>query len=410
MTTGSRILIVEDEAIIAMDLADTLSAQGYRIIATVSSGEEAIALCQTHRPDLVLMDIRLQGQLTGLETARLLRETLNIPSVLLTAFYDPGILQEAQAAGVFAYLIKPFDERELCATTTTAINRAREEQRLHQQLAQLSASSNPPTADSRNGCPTLYIQALGPHLELRLHDVVLTSEKMSRVQREMLSLILTAPQCRINREELEAELWPESPQEKARAAFDSTMLRLRRLLKETLHIENEKEYLSVKNGVVSLEWSSIDLLHFQQFDKEGREFRKSGNMDEAIRQLEAACAIWQGELLGRQGQSDRIIDLRRYTTRRFLDNCLLLGEYYEKCGRFEDGIAILNRALRTEPGDEAIVTGLVLMLRRSDRPGEAYQILRQYEKSLLKDGLTSHEIHESLRKIEQRALLAKRTP
>src|SRR5512133_2136720 len=117
MATGSRILIVEDEAIIAMDLEDTLTAQGYLVIATVPSGEAAMALCQTQSPDLVLMDIRLQGHLTGLETARILRETLQIPSVLLTAFFDPGMLQEAQAAGVFAYLIKPYDERELCATT-----------------------------------------------------------------------------------------------------------------------------------------------------------------------------------------------------------------------------------------------------------------------------------------------------
>jgi CheY-like chemotaxis protein len=84
----AKILVVEDEAIVAMDIADTLRKLGHEVTATVPSGERAIASIQENRPDLIIMDVGLEGEMDGIQTAEQIRAQFSIPVIYLTAFVD----------------------------------------------------------------------------------------------------------------------------------------------------------------------------------------------------------------------------------------------------------------------------------------------------------------------------------
>lgn len=112
----ARIVIVEDERLVALALEERLAHLGYTAVASVASGQEAIETCERERPDLVLMDIRLGGALDGIETAAILKEELDVPCVFLTAYSDTATLERAKVLEPFGYLVKPFDNRLLEVT------------------------------------------------------------------------------------------------------------------------------------------------------------------------------------------------------------------------------------------------------------------------------------------------------
>ncbi|MCX5723594.1 MAG: PAS domain S-box protein [Nitrospirae bacterium] len=116
----TRIYIVEDDALIAMELIDRLTRLGYEVCGKAARGEQALEEILRISPDLVLMDIRLAGELTGIDTAARLRRLLNVPIVFLSAFSDSQLLKEALGTEPFGYLIKPFEERELQTTIQAA--------------------------------------------------------------------------------------------------------------------------------------------------------------------------------------------------------------------------------------------------------------------------------------------------
>jgi PAS domain S-box-containing protein len=127
-----RILIVEDDRIIARHLEHLLQKLGYRITASVSNGADAISSAHTTPPDLILMDIVLEGELDGIQTAEQIRHLANLPIIFLTAFADEAILQRARVTDPFGYVLKPFDERNLHATIEMALQKHRLELRLRE--------------------------------------------------------------------------------------------------------------------------------------------------------------------------------------------------------------------------------------------------------------------------------------
>lgn len=129
-----RIYIVEDEALIAMELSDRLTGLGYEVCGRAAHGEKALEELPSVRPSIVLMDIQLAGPLTGIETALRLRPQVDVPVVFLSAFSDARLISEAVAAGSFGYLVKPFEERELHATLQAALYKHQVEQLLRKDL------------------------------------------------------------------------------------------------------------------------------------------------------------------------------------------------------------------------------------------------------------------------------------
>jgi PAS domain S-box-containing protein len=116
-----RVLIIEDEIIIASDLEARLERFGYRVCGTGTTGEEAVELADRHRPDLVLMDIVLSGELDGIEAAEVIRDRWGVPVVFITAYADTGRLERAKLAYPFGYVLKPFQDRDLKITLSMAL-------------------------------------------------------------------------------------------------------------------------------------------------------------------------------------------------------------------------------------------------------------------------------------------------
>jgi PAS domain S-box-containing protein len=127
-----KILVVEDERIIAEDIRGSLSRMGYAVTAVVATGHDAVEKAGTTSPDLVLMDIMLEGAMDGVQAAEQIIHLYNIPVIFLTAFGDESTLQRAKQSGPFGYALKPFEEKELHTTIEISLHKHRLESRLKQ--------------------------------------------------------------------------------------------------------------------------------------------------------------------------------------------------------------------------------------------------------------------------------------
>ncbi len=136
----ARILVVEDEAIIAEDISSSLVSLGYEVCAVAATGEEAVRIAGEIRPDLVLMDVVLQGEMDGISAANLIQERQKIPIVFLTAYSGEEMLERARGAAPFGYLIKPFRDRELHSTIKMALSKLRTEMELRESQEWLSVT------------------------------------------------------------------------------------------------------------------------------------------------------------------------------------------------------------------------------------------------------------------------------
>ena len=118
-----RVMVVEDERIVALNLCRTLNRLGYNAATVVSSGEEALRSIGESKPDVVLMDIHIEGEIDGIETAARIPEDMMLPVIYLTAYSEDATLERARLTRPYGYLVKPFSERELHATITMALQR-----------------------------------------------------------------------------------------------------------------------------------------------------------------------------------------------------------------------------------------------------------------------------------------------
>lgn len=121
--SAGRVVVVEDEAIVARDLKEQLLRLGYEVPAVFDRGEEVVEQIETLRADLVLMDIFLKGEMDGTEAARRIRASQQVPVIFLTAYSDAQTLMRAKLAEPFGYILKPFDERDLQVTVEMALYR-----------------------------------------------------------------------------------------------------------------------------------------------------------------------------------------------------------------------------------------------------------------------------------------------
>ncbi len=119
-----RILVVEDEGIVALDISQRLEILGYKIAAVASSGDEAIKLAEELKPDLIMMDIVLKGRTLGTEAATEIHRRWQTPVIFLTAYADPEALEKAKAAEPYGYIPKPFDDTDLRIGVEIALYKA----------------------------------------------------------------------------------------------------------------------------------------------------------------------------------------------------------------------------------------------------------------------------------------------
>ncbi|MFA6504592.1 MAG: response regulator [Treponemataceae bacterium] len=164
-----KIVICEDEHIVALDIRRHLTRFGYEVLGSYASGEEAIAACSNEKPDLVLMDIHLQGDLDGIAAAGKIFDDFSIPVVLLTAYADEDTVSRAKESRPFGYIIKPFEERELRTAIEIALYRHSMDLKLrlseerYRSLFEEAPSANfTATVDGLiNDCNGAFIRLLG---------------------------------------------------------------------------------------------------------------------------------------------------------------------------------------------------------------------------------------------------------
>jgi two-component system, response regulator PdtaR len=142
MMEQPAIFIVEDEAIVANDIKETLKSLGYAVPGIAKSGELALEKVKEAMPDLVLMDIHLAGQLDGVETAGKIHVLYNIPVIYLTAYADKALLDRAKVTEPYGYVIKPYDERELHSVIEMALYKHRIEREIKKRDEVLFAVSS----------------------------------------------------------------------------------------------------------------------------------------------------------------------------------------------------------------------------------------------------------------------------
>lgn len=129
----TRVVVAEDEAIIRMDLRELLQEEGYDVVAECGRGDEAVALVREHRPDVALLDIKMPG-LDGISAAREISSERLTAVVLVTAFSQRELIEEASDAGVQGYVVKPFERHDLAPAIEVAIARFRTEKALAEQV------------------------------------------------------------------------------------------------------------------------------------------------------------------------------------------------------------------------------------------------------------------------------------
>lgn len=133
--SAAKILIVEDELISAYDLSDNLERLGYTVVAIVDSGEAAIAQVRENPPDMILMDIKLRGEMNGIEAAAQIKE-YNIPVIYLTAFSDESTLKAATKTMPYGYLTKPAKPEDIRTTIAIALSKHQEDVRVRETIAE----------------------------------------------------------------------------------------------------------------------------------------------------------------------------------------------------------------------------------------------------------------------------------
>lgn len=135
--TGLRVLVVEDEALIRLDLTEMLTEEGYTVAGEAGDGEQAVALARELRPDLVIMDVKMP-KVDGIAAAASIVEERIAPVVMLTAFSQRDLIERARDAGAMAYLVKPFARHELVPAIELAVSRFSERRALEDEVANLT--------------------------------------------------------------------------------------------------------------------------------------------------------------------------------------------------------------------------------------------------------------------------------
>jgi signal transduction histidine kinase len=173
---NSKILVVEDEMLVAEDIAGRLRRLGYEVTDIVESGEEAIASVLKNPPDLVLMDIVLAGEIDGIETAEKIRQHKQIPIVYLTAYGDKKTLNRSKTTDPYGYVVKPFDEQQLNTTIEIALNKYQTDHITRQSLAdsELARKHAEEVAQLKNQ----YISMISHELRQPISQILLSAETL----------------------------------------------------------------------------------------------------------------------------------------------------------------------------------------------------------------------------------------
>jgi len=162
-----NILVVEDESIVSKDIQNSLRKLGYNIPAAVDTGEEAIVQAEQHKPDLVLMDIMLKGEISGIDAAEQIRNRFDIPVIYLTAYADESTLAKAKITEPYGYIIKPFKEIDLHTSIEMALYKHEKESQVRKERDLYSS-----IVFDKNASDCIFVKSNSRLVKLKLSDIM----------------------------------------------------------------------------------------------------------------------------------------------------------------------------------------------------------------------------------------------
>jgi len=186
-----RVLIVDDEPVIRMDLRAMLESMGHTVVGEADNGETALQLARTLKPDLAIVDIMMPG-INGIELAQQLSQERLAPVLILTAYSEPAMIEGADRAGAIAYLVKPFREADLAPAIQIAVSRFRELRAIEQQLVNLQQEMQARRKIGR--AKRLLMQQLGLSEQEAFRRLQAAAENAGKSLAEVAEAVLLAHQ------------------------------------------------------------------------------------------------------------------------------------------------------------------------------------------------------------------------
>jgi len=232
-----KILITEDESIVAMHLESKLQKLRYEVTSIVDSGEATIKSVIANQPDLVLMDIRIKGEMDGIDTAHILKNRFNIPVIFLTAHTDKKTIIRAKMAEPYGYLLKPFEEKELSSAIEIACYKHKTEQELKENREALKRSNKELEDRVRERTLELYVanEQLKNEQHKRLSAIIdgqeIERRRLSRELHDGLGSLLTAVKLNVGKLNKSANLTESSKAtlNDIKALMDNTITAVRKI-------------------------------------------------------------------------------------------------------------------------------------------------------------------------------------
>ncbi len=162
----TNVLVVEDESIVSKDIQQSLKKLGYNIVGAAATGENAIELAQEAKPDIVLMDIMLKGEMNGIQAAEQIRGKMNIPVIYLTAYADEGTLAKAKVTEPYGYIIKPFKEIDLHTSIEMALYKHSKENEVRKERDLLYS-----LVENKDSKDFIFVKANSRLVKLKTSDI-----------------------------------------------------------------------------------------------------------------------------------------------------------------------------------------------------------------------------------------------
>jgi len=234
--------------------------------------------------------------------------------------------------------------------------------------------------------PLVHVQSLGDIAFKMSGESCLQQGDLTPAQRSLLSLLITAPDLCLDQASVQLMLWPDSPQEKARANFDALLSRVRSTLNKALKPWKAKSYFVLKRGVLCLSNCEVDLHYFRSQSEEGLRLYKEGKHWEAGFCLRKAVNYWQGSLCPEEKSLLVIDDLREQLNEQYAQCSRALAQLVEREGEYQEAVDLLKFFFQQEPSDESLVRRLYSLYKQLGQRDQAALVLTTYHNALIDAG------------------------
>ncbi len=233
----TNVLVVEDESIVSKDIQHSLKKLGYNVVGAANNGESAVSLALEHRPDIILMDIMLKGEMNGIEAADAIRKETNIPVIFLTAYADESTLAKAKVTQPYGYIIKPFKEIDIHTSIEMALYKHKKEAEVLKErdlLFNLVEGQNA-------GKDLLFVKSNSRLVKLRTSDIYFIEALKDYV---VINTLNTRYTIHSTMKDIEAKL-PESEFLRVHRSFIVRIDKIVAIEQPNLILENDKKIIPI---------------------------------------------------------------------------------------------------------------------------------------------------------------------